>query len=216
MISPGAEVHVGDQPHDDLPDENHYVAATIAGGLTDIGNWEEIDEFVWRHGYPDLEAGHDSVFAGIDTNHFPWRIQDTLGIDPVKGREDDAGRAAVNGYGLSTGVKEELGWCYKHHDTYSLASAFGAEFDRLSDQPADANGQGFLGLYEYRRLMANRRVDVVESGTGDDAIIEGHETYADEGCTRLLLFSNDYRYGETARDVGLRAQHVEIPVDLPR
>lgn len=65
-------------------------------------------------------------------------------------------------------------------------------------------------------MLTNRRVDVVESGTGDDVIIEGYERYADDGRARPLLFSNDHGYVEDARDVGLRAQHLEIPIDLPR
>lgn len=47
-------------------------------------------------------------------------------------------------------------------------------------------------------------------------IIEGYERYADDGRARPLIFSNDHGYVEDARDVGLRAQHLEIPIDLPR
>jgi hypothetical protein len=206
----------GERPHSDLPDENHYVAATIAGGLTDVANQDEIEEFVQRHGYPDLEAGHRPVFVGIDTNLFPWRMQDALGVDPTKGDRDEAGRAPTNGFALATGVKEELDWHFKHYDTDSLTRALGEEFDRLSNQPAGDNRQGFLGLYEYRRLMADRRVDVVETGMGDDAIVEGYATYADEERNDLLLFSNDYGFVDDARDAGLLAQHVDVPVDLPR
>jgi len=171
---------------------------------------DEIEEFVQRHGYPDLEAGHRPVFVGIDTNLFPWRMQDALGVDPNKGDRDEAGRAPTNGFALATGVKEELDWHFKHYDTDSLTRALGEEFDRLSKQPAGDNRQGFLGLYEYRRLMADRRVDVVETGTGDDAIVEGYATYADEERNDLLLFSNDYGFVEDAREAGLLAQHVDI------
>jgi hypothetical protein len=143
-------------------------------------------------------------------------MQDALGVDPTKGDRDEAGRAPTNGFALATGVKEELDWHFKHYDTDSLTRALGAEFERLSNQPAGDNRQGFLGLYEYRRLMADRRVDVVETGTGDAAIVEGYVTYADEERNDLLLFTNDYGFVDDARDAGLPAQHVDIPVDLPR
>lgn len=206
----------GDAAKDDLPNGSDYTRLLVAGGVLDVNNRDEVETFLGRHGYPDLKAGHSPVVAGIDANVMPWRLGDALGFDPQEIDLGDGERAPTNGYALATGVKQELDWHYKHFDTYSLANAFGVEFERLSDQPAGANRQGFLGLYEYRRLMANRRVDVVESGTGDEAIIEGYRRYADDGRTRLLLFSNDYGYVENALDAGLRAQHVEIPVDLPR
>lgn len=205
----------GEKPYDDLPQKNDYIAAPIASGLIEVANQGEIDEFVRRYGFPDLEAGHNPVYAGIDANVFPWRIQDAIGIDPRKGDTDSAGRAPITGYALSTGVKAELDWFYKHFDTYELTDAFGQEFERLDEQPAGANRQGFLGLYEYRKLMANRRVDVVESDTGDDAIIEGYRQYDERVRNDLLLFSNDYGFVENAHDIGIHAQHVEMPVDLP-
>jgi len=201
---------------DDLPDAQHYVDATIAGGVTDVANQDEIAAFVDRYGYPDLAAGHHPVFAGIDTNLFPWRIQTAIGIDPETGPIDDADRPPTNGYALATGVKAELDWHYKHYDTHHLVEAFGPAFDRVSDQPAGPNRQGFLGLYEYRRLMAERRVDVVDTGTGDDAIVEGYADYAADRRVTPLLFSNDYGFVEQATDAGLHAHHVDIPVDLPR
>lgn len=205
----------GDEPYEELPDKNHYIGAMIAGRLVEVANREEIDTFLTRFGYPDLEAGHRPVFAGIDTNLFPWRIQDALGIDPAHGMTDDAGRTPVTGYALSTGVKAELDWHYKNYDAYSLTTAFGEEFERVTDQPAGANRQGFLGLYEYRSLTANRRFDIVETGTGDEAIIEGYVDYDERQENDVVLFSNDYGFVDNARDAGLPAQHVEFPVDLP-
>lgn len=210
------ELAHGETPLSDLPDVNHYVAATIAGGLTEVANQDEIDAFVRRHGYPDLEAGHHPVFVGVDTNLLPWRIHDAIGVDPVKGQSDDGGRAPASGYALSTGVKAELDWHFKHYDTHSLTSAFGDAFDRTAGQPAGDNRQGFLGLYEYRELTAERRYDLVETDTGDDSIIAGYREYVDDQPNDLLLFSNDYGFVDDARDVGLLAHHVDIPSSLPR
>jgi hypothetical protein len=205
----------GEAPYQDLPQSNDYVAAMIAGGLTDIGNLDEIKTFLDRHGYPDLEAGHRPVFAGIDANLFPWRIQKAIGIDPQTGTTDENGRDAVNGYALATGVKEELDWHYKHYETRTLTDAFGEEFERLSDQPAGDSRQGFLGRQEYQRITSERRFDIVESGTGDAEIIDGYQQYLEEQRNDLLLFTNDYGFVDMARDNGLNAHHVEIPVDLP-
>ena len=56
----------------------------------------------------------------------------------------------------------------------------------------------------------------VDTDTGDDNIITGYSNYADQSRNTLLLFSNDYGFVENAREDGLHAHHVDIPVDLPR
>lgn len=199
----------------ELPDDSAFVRTLVAAGVLDVANREAVDRFVDRHGYPDLVAGHPPVVAGIDTNLVAWDIGDVLGVDPVTGPRDDHGRSPTNGYALSTGVKAELEWHYKQYDTASLVAAFGEEYERLDGQPAGSNREGFLGRFEYRRLMAERDVDVVESDEGDPAIVEGYREF-DEGRKEVLLFSNDYGFVELAAEAGLEAQHVDFPRSLPR
>jgi hypothetical protein len=202
--------------YEELPDPQAYVRTLIAGGLFDVANREEIDTFLRYHGYPDLEAGHDPVMAGLDTNLFGWRMPVVLGLDPEQERytRTDA-RPPVSGFVLSSGVKEELDWHYKHYDTRELTAAFGDEFARLNNQPAGENRQGFLGLYEFRDLMAQQQTDFAYSGIGDPAIVEGFDDYMDDHRKEVLLFSNDTGFVERANDRGVKAQKVAFPPGVP-
>jgi hypothetical protein len=209
------ERQYGQAAHDDLPDPQAYVRTLIAGGLFDVANREEIEQFLTRHGSPDLEAGHAPVMAGLDTNLFGLRMPAVLGLDPSRSRRRDGTRPPVTGFVLSSGVKEELDWYYKHHDTRELTDAFGEAFERLTNQPAGKNRSGFLGLYEFRELMAQRQTDAVESETGDEAIVESYREYADTHRKDVLLFSNDTGFVERATDAGVKAQKVAFPPDVP-
>lgn len=200
---------------EDLPDAESYVRALVGGGLIDVRNQAGIDQVLQTHAYPDLEAGHEPVFAGIDANIFAWRIPEALGIDPQLPQYENRG-PPINGYALASGVKEELDWHWKQYHTRQLTEAFGQEFDRLDDQPSGDNRQGFMGLYEYRRLRATRPSDIVDTGTGDEAIVAGYEDYQDENNRRVILFSNDYGFVDRANDAGVLANHVEFPIDTPR
>ncbi|MFC5973968.1 hypothetical protein ACFPYI_21825 [Halomarina salina] len=211
------ELHTkyGEQAYDDLPDSETYVRALVASGLVDIGNAEEVATFFRRQGYPDLDAGHQPVALGIDTNLFAWRLPDVLRLDPER-FTNDKGRSAVNGFALATGIYDELNWHYNHYQTRELEDAFGPEFARLDNQPAGSNREGFLGLYEYRRLRDHRYADRVESETGDESIVDAYAAYDQESRKRVILLSNDYGFVELARDEGLLAHHVNFPVDIPR
>lgn len=204
------------EAYDDLPDDSAYVRCLVAAGVLDIENRDDVESFVSRNGYRDLEAGHPPAVAGIDANIIPWRMGDVLGIDHRSSERDDGGRSPTNGYALATGVKEELDWHYKQHRTASLVDAFGEEFERLDNQPAGNNREGFLGLYEYRRLMADRNVDRVRCETGDENIVEGYLQFDEESRKDVLLFSNDFGFVESANEAGLRVQHVDFPRTLPR
>lgn len=206
----------GEPAYDDLPDAETYTRAVVASGLVDIENDDEIAAFFDRYGYADLEAGHEPVVLGLDTNLVPWRLPETLGIDSEAGESDDKDRAPTNGYALATGVKEELDWHYKQYNTHELTAAFGDEFERLDEQPAGPNREGFLGLYEYRRLRTTRTVDIVDSGTGDQEIVEAYREFNENSRKTVLLLSNDYGFVDQAVDEGVPAQHVTFPVDLPR
>ena len=46
--------------------------------------------------------------------------------------------------------------CLPWLHTDDLVAAFGEEYERLDGQPAGSNREGFLGRFEYRRLMAER------------------------------------------------------------
>ena len=206
----------GESAYDDLPDPQSYVRTLIAGGLFDVANREEIDQFLQYYGYPDLEAGHDPVMAGLDTNLFGWRMPTVLGLDPEESRQRaQKTRPPVTGFVLSSGVKEELDWHYKHYDTRELTRAFGQEFERLDNQPAGKNRSGFLGLYEFRELMSRRQTDFAYSDTGDSDIIQGYNEYMNDHRKEVLLFSNDTGFVEQATDAGIKAQKVAFPPNIP-
>jgi len=210
------ERQYGQPAHDDLPDENAYVRCLVAGGVLDVANRDAVDAFVDRLVDADLEAGHPPAVVGIDANIMPWRIGEVLDIDHRTGTRDERGRRPTNGYALATGVKAELDWHYKQHHVESLVDAFGEEFARLDAQPAGDNREGFLGLYEHRRLLAGRNVDVVECETGDEAIVEAYREFHESSRKDVLLFSNDYGFVERATGAGVPAQHVDFLRDLPR
>lgn len=203
------------EAYDDLPDESAFVRCLVASGVLDVQNRDEIEKYVRRHGYRDLEAGHAPLVIGIDANIMPWRIANVLDLDHQQGKPDEQSRSPTNGYALATGVKDELDWHFKQHQTPSLVAAFGEEFKRLDNQPAGDNREGFLGLYEYRRLTADRNIDILESGTGDEAIVEGYRRFEADSRKEVLLLSNDFGFIELAEDTGLLAQHIDFPRSLP-
>jgi hypothetical protein len=211
------EIHTtyGERVYDDLPDAETYVRALIAADLIDIENADDVASFFQRYGYPDLDAGHEPIALGIDTNLMAWRMPDVLRLDPTV-YSDSAGRSPVNGFALATGVYDELSWHHKHYETRSLEDAFGPEFARLDNQPAGANREGFLGLYEYRQLRDHRYADTVESEKGDESIIDAYAEYDSNNRKHVILLSNDYGFVDRANDAGVLAQHVSFPVDTPR
>lgn len=204
------------EAYDDLPDESNYVRCLVASGVLAVENRAEIEKYVRRHGYRDLEAGHAPLVLGIDANIMPWRIANVLDIDHQDGTPDNKNRSPTNGYALAKGVEKELDWDFKQRQTPSLVSAFGEEFERLDNQPAGANREGFLGLYEYRRLIADRNTDVIESETGDEALVASYQKFDAESRKDVLLLSNDFGFIELAAEAGLLAQHVDFPRSLPR
>jgi hypothetical protein len=206
----------GEPAYKDLPDAQTYTRAMIASGHVELKNIDDVAEFIDRYGYPDLEAGNAPVVLGLDANILSWRLPETLGIDSETGSTDDRGRSPTNGYALATGVKEELDWHFKQYNTHELTAAFGSEFERLDNQPAGANREGLLGLYEYRRLRTNRTADIVECDTGDEAIIAGYREFSEESRKRAILLSNDRGFVDRGVDAGVPAQVVEYPVDIPR
>ena len=206
----------GETAHDDLPDENACVRCLVAGGVLDVANRDAIDAFIDRYGYPDLEAGHPPAVVGIDANIMPFRIAEVLDIDHRTGSRDDRDRRPTNGYALATGVKAELDWHYNQHHVESLVDAFGEEFERLDNEPAGDNREGFLGLYEHRRLVAERNVDIVECEEGDEAIVEAYREFHETSRKNVLLFSNDFGFIQQAKGANVPAQHVDFQRQLPR
>lgn len=205
----------GEQAYKELPDKESYIRALVAGGLVDVANHADITTFFRRHGHADLDAGHQPVALGIDTNLFAWRMADALALDPER-YSDSNNRTPVNGFALATGVYDELNWHYNHYETRALEDAFGPEFASLDNQPAGANREGFLGLFEYRRLRDHRYADTVESETGDAAIVDAYAAYDHESRKQVVLLSNDHGFIDRAHDAGVLAQHVSFPVDIPR
>jgi len=209
-------VRHGEPAYNDLPDAETYTRTMVASGHVSLNNHDGVEEFIQRHGYADLEAGHDPVVLGLDANIIAWRLPEVLGIDSETGETDDRDRRPTNGYALATGVKEELDWHFKQYNTHELTQAFGEEFARLDNQPAGSNREGFLGLYEYRRLRTYRTVDIVECDTGDDAIVEAYSEFNQNSRKQAVLLSNDYGFVDRSIDAGVPAQHIDYPVDIPR
>ncbi|WP_302081071.1 hypothetical protein [Salinibaculum rarum] len=199
----------------DIPDPNSYVWACLAGGLLNIGNRAELNDFLDRFGSPNLNAGHPPVVAGFDTNLMPWRIWSVLGLDggysPYRGEWP-----IVNGFTLATGVRDELDWDHKHNNTRPLEKAFGDEFDRFLGQPTASNREGRLGEIHYRQLRDLQYADEIECDTGDDEIVDGYDRYQRSGRKDVLLFSNDRNFVERARSHTIRAHHVDFPREFPR
>jgi hypothetical protein len=206
----------GQDAFDDLPDAQTFVRALTGSGLVPAANADELTDYVSGHGHRDLENGHAPLVLGIDTNLMAWELPRTLGIDHRTGEQDAAGRPPTNGYALATGVKEELDWHYNHYDTYSLERAFGPAFERLSNQPAGENREGFLGLYAYRNLRSTRNVDFIRTETGDESIIDGYVEFGAESRKDPLVLSNDCGFIEHALDRGLLAHHVAFAPVVPR
>jgi len=198
----------------DIPDPNSYVWACVAGGLLDVGNDEEIKEFLDRFGGPNLNAGHPPVVAGFDTNLMPWRLWNVLELDG--GYTPRGDWPTVNGFALATGVRDELDWDHKHDDTRPLEKAFGDQFGRLLGQPTASNREGRLGEIHYRQLRDLQYADEIDCKTGDEAIVDGYDQYQRSGRKDVLLFSNDRNFVERARSHTIRAHHVDFPREVPR
>jgi hypothetical protein len=199
-----------DRVLNDLPDEAELRKAVLASGIIDPANIDEIEAFLDRYGDPDLMAGHPPAFAGFDTNLMPWRIDRILGVhDPEKGL------GYVNGFVLATGVRDELDWDYKCHDTTPFENAFGDQYEEYWNQPLGSARIGRLGLLTYRRIRDIEQAIEIQSDEGDGAIINAYDKYDQEYRSDILLFSNDRTFVERARSHRLLGQHVEFPAELP-
>ena len=196
---------------DDLPEPDQYVKAMMASGIVPIENLEEVRGFVARYGDPDLMAGHPPVFAGFDTNLLPWRIDRILGL-----RDPNEGVGYVNGFVLATGVRDELDWDVKCHDTDPYVDAFGPAFEEYWNQPVGSGRISRLGLLSYRDVRDIQQANEIECDRGDEAIIEAYDTWEANARGQILLFSNDRTFIERAHGHTILAQHVAVPRDLPR
>ena len=194
----------------DLPEADEYLKAVLASGLLDIGNLDEVKQLLDRYGNPDLMAGHPPVFAGFDTNLMTWRIDRVLGLN-----DPDSGVGYVNGFVLATGVRDELDWDYKCHDTEPFEDAFGTEFDEYWNQPLGSARLGRLGQMTYRRVRDIEQALELNSETGDEAIIDAYDDYNREHRAEILLFSNDRNFIEEAQGHRILGQLIEFPDELP-
>lgn len=195
----------------DLPDPDDYVTAVLASGAIGIDNVEEVTQLLERYGDPDLTAGHPPVFAGFDTNLLPWRIDQVLGL-----RERGAGIGYVNGFVLATGVRDELDWDYKCHDTDPFVDAFGSAFEEYWNQPVGDARIGRLGMQAYRDVRDVEQAVEIQSEEGDEQIVAAYDAYDDEHRGQILLFSNDRAFVERARAHTLLGQWIDLPDELPR
>jgi len=195
----------------DLPSGDAFLKAVLASGILEPTNKDDIQTFLNRYGDPDLMAGHSPAFAGFDTNLLPWRIDRVLGL-----HEPDKGLGYVNGFVLATGVRDELDWDYKCHDTDPFVDAFGSEYEEYWNQPLGSARIGRLGLLTYRRIRDIEQAVEVQSGTGDDDIITGYDEYDRDNRSNILLFSNDRNFVERAQAHRMLGQRVDFPTEFPR
>ena len=195
---------------EDLPDADEFRKAVLASGILEPANQDEIETFLDRYGDPDLMAGHPPVFAGFDTNLLPWRIDRILGLhDPNKGV------GYVNGFVLATGVRDELDWDYKCHDTDPFVDAFGDVYEEYWNQPLGSARLGRLGLLTYRRIRDIEQAIEIQSEEGDEAIIDSYDEYDREYRSDILLFSNDRNFVERAQAHRMLGQRVDFPAEFP-
>jgi hypothetical protein len=196
---------------EDLPSPDEYLKAVLASGIVPIANRDEVETLVDRYGNPDLMAGHPPVFAGFDTNLLPWRIDRVLGL-----RDPDEGVGYVNGFVLASGVRDELDWDYKVHDTDPFVDAFGDSFEEYWNQPQGSARIGRLGLLHYRNIRDIQQAAEIDCATGDEAIVGGYDAYESDHRGDVVLFSNDRNFVERARSHTILSQWIEFPEDLPR
>lgn len=199
-----------DRVFQDLPDKADFRNAVLASGILEPSNRDDIRTFLDRYGDPDLMAGHPPVSAGFDTNLVPWRIDRVLGL-----HDPEQGIGYVNGFVLATGVRDELDWDYKCHDTDPFVDAFGDTYDAYWNQPLGSARIGRLGLLTYRRIRDIEQAVEVHSDEGDEAIIDAYDEYDREYRSDILLFSNDRNFVERAQAHRLLGQRVDLPTEFP-
>ncbi len=195
----------------DLPEPADYVQAVVASGMLPIANHDEVEQFLQRYGDPDLMAGHQPVVAGFDTNLLSWRIDRLLRL-----RDPEKGVGYVNGFVLATGVREELDWEYKCHDTAPFVDAFGEVYEEYWNQSLGAARLGRLGMLTYRSIRDIQQAEEIVCDEGDDSIIAAYEQFDQDRRNEVILFSNDRNFVESARAHRLLGQHIKFPSDVPQ
>lgn len=194
----------------DLPDPGVYTKAVLGSGIIPIANRDEVETFVERYGDPDLMAGHPPVFAGFDTNLLPWRIDEVLNL-----RDPETGVGYVNGFVLATGVRDELDWDHKCHDTTPFEDAYGDVYAEYWNQPLGDARVGRLGMLQYRNIRDIQQAAEIDCERGDEAIIAGYDQWSTDHRGDVILFSNDRTFIERAHSHTILAQWIDLPTDLP-
>lgn len=200
----------GDRVAKDLPRPDDYCNVALASGLVEIENLDEVSTFVDRYGDPSLMDGHSPVFAGFDTNLMTWRIDRILGL-----REPDEGVGFVNGFVLSTGVRDELEWGDKYHDVDDFVDAYGDVAEEYWNQPVGSTRISRLGLSAYRELRDIHQATEIGCDRGDEAIVEAYDAWQDDVRGQVLLFSDDRDFVERARAHSILAERVVLPRTIP-
>ena len=201
----------GEKISTELPSSDEFRKTVLASGILDVANQDEIKTFLDRYGDPDLMAGHAPVFAGFDTNLMPWQIDRVLGL-----HDPDRGIGYVNGFVLATGVRDELEWDYKCHNTDPYVDAFGNAYEEFWNQPLGSARLGRLGLLTYRRIRDIEQAVEIQSDRGDADIIAAYDEYDRESRSDILLFSNDRNFVERAQSHRMLGQRVDFPEAFPR
>ena len=200
-----------EQVGNDIPRLDQYLKAALASGVIQIKNYDEVKQLLDRYGNPNLMAGHPPVFAGFDTNLLSWRIDRILGL-----RDLNKGVGYVNGFVLATGVRDELSWDYKCHNTDPFVDAFGEVYSEYWNQPVGDARIGRLGQLAYRSIRDIDQADEIECDRGDENIVAAYDAYNRDRRCQILLFSNDRNFVERARSHTILSQHIAFPDELPR
>lgn len=83
-------------------------------------------------------------------------------------------------------------------------------------KPLSARRIGRLGQIGYGSIRDIQQATEIQSGRGDEAIIDEYDTYDEEHRAQVLLFSNDRNFVEMARGHTLLRERIEFISELPR
>jgi len=197
----------GPQAKSEVPNFRSFIGA-FTSRVLEFENQDKISEQIDPFRNRRLQHSNSAALAVFDTNLIQYWPARQLGVAP----ELDEG---LNGYGVVTGVRDELmnyDGDEKINSTRDLEAAFGQEYGELFNQPKGTPRQLRLGRQYWSRLQRELYTEKIQSETGDNAITSACE----DSDFDLILFSNDSGFISAGRDRGLPSIHVDFPESFPR